>query len=45
MVPTHGVLQMLEQRGFRNLRPWTHGVDTQAFPFHGAACPSVLSCK
>ena len=43
MVPTHGVLQMLEQRGFRNLRPWTHGVDTQAFPFHGAACPSPLT--
>lgn len=43
MVPTHGVLQMLEQRGFRNLRPWTHGVDTQAFPFQGAACPSPLT--
>lgn len=43
MVPTHGVLQMLEQRGFRNLRQWTHGVDTQAFPFHGAACASPLT--
>lgn len=43
MVPTHGVLQMLEQRGFRNLRPWTHGVDTQAFLFHGEACPSPLT--
>ncbi|MBT9512204.1 MAG: glycosyltransferase family 1 protein [Acidovorax sp.] len=43
MVPTHGVLQMLEQRGFRNLRPWTHGVDTQAFPFHGAVCQSPLT--
>lgn len=43
MVPTHGVLKMLEQRGFRNLRPWTHGVDTQAFPFHGAACSSPLT--
>lgn len=43
MVPTHGVLQMLEQRGFRNLRQWTHGVDTQAFPFHGVACPSPLT--
>ncbi|MHB1250475.1 MAG: glycosyltransferase family 4 protein [Polaromonas sp.] len=33
MVPTHGVLRMLEQRGFRNLRSWTHGVDTQLFAF------------
>jgi glycosyltransferase involved in cell wall biosynthesis len=33
MVPTHGVLRMLEQRGFRNLRSWTHGVDTQLFGF------------
>lgn len=33
MVPTHGVLQMLEQRGFCNLRSWTHGVDTQLFAF------------
>lgn len=42
MVPTHGVLQMLEHRGFRNLRLWTHGVDTQAFAFHGATTPSPL---
>ena len=33
MVPTHGVLNMLQQRGFRNLRSWTHGVDTQLFAF------------
>ena len=33
MVPTNGVLQMLERRGFRNLRSWTHGVDTQLFAF------------
>ena len=33
MVPTNGVLRMLEQRGFRNLRNWTHGVDTQLFEF------------
>ncbi len=33
MVPTHGVLRMLEQRGFRNLRSWTHGVDTDLFGF------------
>lgn len=31
MVPTSGVLDMLAQRGFRNLREWTHGVDTRLF--------------
>lgn len=43
MVPTQGVLQMLERRGFGNLKPWTHGVDTQAFPFHGEVCQSPLT--
>ncbi len=33
MVPTQGVLRMLAGRGFRNLRAWTHGVDTQLFAF------------
>jgi glycosyltransferase involved in cell wall biosynthesis len=33
MVPTNGVLRMLEERGFRNLRSWTHGVDTELFAF------------
>lgn len=33
MVPTPSVLRMLEQRGFRNLRAWTHGVDTSLFEF------------
>ncbi len=33
MVPTHSVLRMLEQRGFQNLRSWTHGVDTELFAF------------
>jgi glycosyltransferase involved in cell wall biosynthesis len=33
MVPTHSVLRMLEQRRFRNLRAWTHGVDTSLFEF------------
>lgn len=42
MVPTKGILQMLEHRGFRNLRQWTHGVDTQAFPFQGEASSSPL---
>lgn len=39
MVPTHGVLQMLEQRGFRNLRSWTHGVDTKLFSYQPQPCP------
>ena len=43
MVPTQGVLQMLEQRGFRHLRLWTHGVDTQQFRFHGEARQSPLT--
>jgi glycosyltransferase involved in cell wall biosynthesis len=33
MVPTNGVLGMLEQRGFRKLCSWTHGVDTSLFTF------------
>lgn len=33
LVPTMGVLQMLEQRGFQQLRKWTHGVDTRQFAF------------
>lgn len=43
MVPTQGVLKMLEQRGFHHLRLWTHGVDTHAFPFHGAVASSPLT--
>lgn len=34
MVPTQGVLDMLQQRQFRQLKPWTHGVDTHLFGFH-----------
>lgn len=33
MVPTPSVAAMLRQRGFRNLREWTHGVDTELFAF------------
>jgi glycosyltransferase involved in cell wall biosynthesis len=33
MVPTPSVLEMLQARGFRNLREWTHGVDTELFRF------------
>jgi glycosyltransferase involved in cell wall biosynthesis len=40
MVPTQGVLRMLERRGFRNLRPWTHGVDTSLFQFR----PEAQAC-
>jgi glycosyltransferase involved in cell wall biosynthesis len=39
MVPTQGVLRMLEQRGFRQLRGWTHGVDTQVFAHQAPPCP------
>ncbi len=39
MVPTDGVLRMLRERGLRNLRPWTHGVDTQLFAFAPQATP------
>lgn len=34
MVPTEGVLRMLQGRGFRHLRAWTHGVDTDLFRYH-----------
>lgn len=33
MVPTQGVLRLLEGKGFHQLRSWTHGVDTQLFTF------------
>ncbi|WP_439114375.1 glycosyltransferase family 4 protein [Hydrogenophaga sp.] len=33
MVPTLGVLHMLEAKGFQNLREWSHGVDTRLFAF------------
>jgi glycosyltransferase involved in cell wall biosynthesis len=39
MVPTQSVLRMLEQRGFRNLRAWTHGVDTALFQFQPVPQP------
>jgi glycosyltransferase involved in cell wall biosynthesis len=34
LVPTPSVLKMLQARGFRNLRSWTHGVDMQLFNYH-----------
>jgi glycosyltransferase involved in cell wall biosynthesis len=33
MVPTQGVLNLLKQRGFQNLKLWTHGVDTELFEY------------
>jgi glycosyltransferase involved in cell wall biosynthesis len=33
MVPTKGMLRILEGKGFQNLKPWTHGVDTELFQF------------
>ena len=34
MVPTQGVLDMLKSRGFKSLKPWTHGVDLSLFAHH-----------
>ncbi len=34
MVPTQGVLHMLQARGFQSLKPWTHGVDLSLFDYH-----------
>ena len=39
MVPTQSVLRMLDRRGFRNLRSWTHGVDTALFNFQPVPQP------
>lgn len=33
MVPTQGVLQLLQNRGFENLKLWTHGVDIDLFEY------------
>jgi glycosyltransferase involved in cell wall biosynthesis len=42
LVPTQGVLTMLKQRGFDNLRAWTHGVDLSLFTFHPEVLPLPL---
>jgi glycosyltransferase involved in cell wall biosynthesis len=39
MVPSASVLRMLERRGFRNLRAWTHGVDTSLFEYQALPQP------
>jgi glycosyltransferase involved in cell wall biosynthesis len=31
MVPTDGMLRILQQHGFERLRPWSHGVDLRMF--------------
>jgi glycosyltransferase involved in cell wall biosynthesis len=41
MVPTASVLRMLQRRGFRNLRAWTHGVDTSLFEYR----PLAQACR
>jgi glycosyltransferase involved in cell wall biosynthesis len=33
LVPTKGVLRLLDRQGFRNLREWTHGVDVHLFRY------------
>ena len=37
MVPTEAALRMLQLRGFRNLRSWTHGVDMQKFEYRDSS--------
>ncbi|MBT9457593.1 MAG: glycosyltransferase family 1 protein [Burkholderiaceae bacterium] len=38
MVPTEGMLQILQHHGFANLRSWSHGVDLELFkPVPGAS--------
>ena len=46
MVPTDGVADMLAERHFRNLRRWTHGVDTSLFGFSASplACLWAARC-
>jgi glycosyltransferase involved in cell wall biosynthesis len=39
LVPTQGVMRLLDQRRFRNLRSWTHGVDMALFAYQSARQP------
>lgn len=41
MVPTTGVRALLQRRGFRRLRDWTHGVDTQLFAYAPEPTPCI----
>ncbi|MCX7262076.1 MAG: glycosyltransferase family 1 protein [Burkholderiales bacterium] len=47
MVPTIGVLNLLSKQGFRNLKPWTHGVDVNLFDYshEPAAYPPLAHLK
>lgn len=36
LVPTSAMLRLLHDKGFRNLRSWTHGVDTRLFNYQDA---------
>jgi glycosyltransferase involved in cell wall biosynthesis len=42
MVPTAGMLRILQERRFSQLRPWTHGVDLALFPFKADKQPCEL---
>ena len=33
LVPTQGVMRLLDKQRFRNLRSWTHGVDAELFTY------------
>lgn len=45
MVPSSAMLRLLHDKGFRNLRSWTHGVDTQLFKYVESpqVCPALGS--
>lgn len=47
MVPTVGVLQLLQTRGFKNLKAWTHGVDLSLFEYRDTAetCKQLGPCN
>ena len=47
MVPTQGVLHLLQKRGFQNLKLWTHGVDTELFEYASKSkpCDQLLHLK
>lgn len=47
MVPTQGVLNLLSQRGFQNLKLWTHGVDTELFEYahESRNCPQLANLQ
>ncbi len=42
LVPTQGVQRLLETKGFRNLRGWTHGVDMALFGYYARATECAL---